>query len=151
MKIVKRAFLIFTLSLLPLCYAAPPTESPSLRIEKAWLKKPIPGMKMTAAYMTLINQGEKDAILLEVKGDDAEYYEIHTVSMKNGRMKMRQLKEVVIKANSTHQLKPGGDHIMVIQVKKTLLTSKETSLTLIFKGGHKETIRIPITKSMEKK
>lgn len=148
MKKITAALILIVLPFFSLGYASPPTSS--ITIEKAWIKRPIPGMKMTAAYMTLINNGNKDAILTQVKGDDAEFYEIHTVSMKDGRMKMRQLKEVVIKANSSHELKPGGDHIMFIQIKKNHLKKKFSGLTLIFKDGAKKAIELPISKSIDK-
>jgi copper(I)-binding protein len=141
---MKKAVLLITLTLLSLSQM---TFSQS--VEKPWVKRPIPGMKLTGAYMTIKNPSSKDIYLIDVKGEDAEFYEIHTHEKINGVMKMRQIKKLRIPAKGSVTLKPKSFHIMLIQLKKGRLSPKatKTNLTLIFDNKEKVTIEASILKA----
>ena len=103
-------------------------------ITSAWVKRPIPGMKLTGAYMLITNNTAKKLTLVNVTGADADYYEIHTHEKIDGVMKMRQLKQLEIPIGKSVELKPKSYHIMLIQIKKGSLNpgTKKTELTLHF-------------------
>ncbi len=120
----------------------------SQSVENAWVRRPLPGMKLTGAYMVIKNDTNKDISLLEIQGPDAEYYEIHTHENIDGVMKMRQLKKLKIPAMDKVMLKPKSFHIMLIQIKKGRLTkqAKKTELTLIFDNKVKLTTETKLSK-----
>ena len=117
-------------------------------IENAWIKKPLPGLKMTAAYMLIVNPTDKELVLEKITGPDALYYEIHTHKSENGIMKMRQLKSIKIAPKSKHELKPMGDHIMVMQTNNELPNKLKTTMTLYFKGQKPKEINLEVNKSL---
>lgn len=113
-------------------------------VENAWIKMPMPGLKMTAAYMTITNDTKTELVLEKITGPDALYYEIHTHQKVNGIMKMRQLKKITIPIGKTHILKPMSDHIMIMQTNKELLKKKKSKLTLHFLGNKKKEVSLDV-------
>lgn len=116
-------------------------------IKNPWLKKPMPGMKMTAAYMTIANNTEKELVLEKVSGPDAKFYEIHTHSKVNGVMKMRKLEKLTIPIGKEVVLKPMSYHIMLLQMPKAPFKKKSSQLTLHFSDGSKKTVQLPVKKN----
>ena len=104
--------------------------------------------KVTGAFMNLMNHTDKDLKLVSVKGEDAERYELHTHTMVDGMMKMREVPSMDLKAQSTLELKPGGLHIMLINLKKPLVLDAKMKMTLIFDNGFELPIELPVKKVM---
>lgn len=115
-------------------------------VENPWIKAPIAGMKMTGGYMVIKNDTDKDIALTQVTGTDCEAYEIHTHSMVDGVMKMRQIKELPIKARSFVTLKPKSFHIMMIQLLNKFSEGDSKKMTLHFSNGKTLEINAPIRK-----
>ncbi len=113
-------------------------------IERPWVKAPLPGMKMTGGYMVIKNDTDKDFTLEKVSGEDCEAYEIHTHSKVNGVMKMRQVKELVIKAHDSVTLKPKSFHVMMIQLTKKLSVGSHSKMTLHFSNGKEIEVSAPV-------
>jgi len=61
-------------------------------------------------------------------------------------MKMRQVKEVVIKANSHVMLQPGGYHVMFLGLKGDLKEGQNVNITLYFDNGNEVNIDAPVQK-----
>ena len=89
-----------------------------LVVEEGYVRKPIPGRSMSAAFMTIRNTGTEDFILTSACLEGAESVEIHTHSHDDGVMRMRQLHELTIKAGDSVTLEPGGLHLMVFGIKE---------------------------------
>ena len=104
----------------------------SLTIEDARVRAPYPGQQMSAAYLNIINHSEFDTVLTSVNAPWAGAIEIHTHIMKEGKMRMRRLQELVIPAGETKQLEPGGLHLMLFRLQLPLAES--LPLTLCFKN-----------------
>lgn len=115
-------------------------------VKDPWLKKPMPGLKMTAAYMTIVNNTAEELFLEKVTGPDAKFYEIHTHSKVNGVMKMRKIEGISIAPGKEHTLRPMSDHIMLIQMPKAPFNKTESQLTLHFKGGKTLKVKLPVIK-----
>lgn len=116
-------------------------------IKNPWLKKPMPGLKMTAAYMTIANNTEKELVLEKVSGPDAKFYEIHTHSKINGVMKMRKIKKLTIPVGQEVVLKPMSYHIMLLQMPKAPFKKESSQLTLHFSDGSKKIVQLPVKKN----
>ena len=74
----------------------------------------------------------------------AKAAEIHTMSMENGVMKMRQLEDLPLPAKQPVKLGPGGDHLMLFNLKKPLKAGEEIPLTLTIQFPDKSTEKINI-------
>jgi copper(I)-binding protein len=88
-----------------------------LLVEEGYVRKPIPGRSMSAAFMTINNTGAADVVLKTVEIEGTQNVEIHTHTHKKGIMRMRQLHELVIKAESAVVLAPGGLHLMMFGIE----------------------------------
>ena len=70
--------------------------------------------------------------------------ELHTHTMSEGMMKMRQVEKIEIPANGTTKLEPGGLHVMLIGLTQDLKPGDELSLTLTFEDGSSSRILVPV-------
>jgi len=132
MKFLRAVFAI-TLMLSPVFAVAD-----SLEIEDAYVREPIPGRYMSAAFLKIENESEKNRTLVSANADWAGLIEIHTHIHDNGVMRMRQLQELEIPAGEIVKLQPGGLHLMLFKLKLPL--AKELALNLCFKNGECETV-----------
>ena len=120
------------------------TNTFSQSIENPWIKAPFPGMKMTGGYMVIKNNTDKDFALTKITGKDCEAYEIHTHSKVDGVMRMRQIKELPIKAHSSVTLKPKSFHIMMIQTLNKFSVGQSKKMKLHFSNGKILEVSAPI-------
>ncbi len=94
--------------------------STDIEIQNPKIRLTPPGMNMTAMFLKIVNHTDKDLKVVKVSGDFAGSYELHTMEMLDGKMKMRQVDFIELKKKSTTELKSGGLHIMIFDVKKPL-------------------------------
>jgi len=101
-----------------------------------------------AIYFTIENSGDADDMLVEVfdlmvesAGDLSDVIELHETSMTDGVMKMQKLETgIAVPAGETVLLKPGGLHVMLMQIKRSLEPGDVVSLGLRFQSGTEEMI-----------
>jgi hypothetical protein len=99
---------------------------------------------MSAAYMTLENKGGADT-LLSASGDVAEMIQVHETKEKDGMMMMEEAKAgIPVPANGTVELKPGGIHIMLMNLKQDLKPGDTFKLTLKFQSGKELMVDVPV-------
>lgn len=99
---------------------------------------------MSAAYMMLENKGGEDT-LVGVSGDVAEMIQVHRTIEKDGMMSMEEAKDgIPLPANGKVELKPGGIHIMMMNLKKDLKAGDTFKLTLKFKSGKEISVDVPV-------
>ncbi len=110
---------------------------PKIVIEEPWVRAVPPVSTMSAAFMEIENEGDEADYLVGVSSPIAEVSEIHTTIMQDGMMKMRRLKEVKIPAGESVEFKPGGKHIMLINLKKHPKPGDRVKLVLEFKKSGK--------------
>jgi len=122
------------LLLLPLSFPslAANTEQ-AVQISDNWVRATAPGQEVGAGYMTLLSK--KDTTLVSVESNAADSVEIHSMTMENGVMKMRSLKELPLKANQPEKLEPGSFHLMLFDLKKPLKAGEKVEFKLNFKDG----------------
>jgi copper(I)-binding protein len=89
-----------------------------LLVEDGYVRNPIPGRSMSAAFMTINNTGPVDVVLKTAAIAGTQNVEIHTHTHKEGIMRMRQLHELVIKAGNAVVLAPGGLHLMMFGIEQ---------------------------------
>ena len=104
----------------------------NLSIESAYIRQTPPNAKATAIFLTIKNDSDKDISLLKVKTNLSEISELHTHTNENGKMTMKEVPNIEIKAHSSTELKPGGLHIMIFDIKNQIDENTQTDLTLYF-------------------
>lgn len=94
--------------------------------------RPTPnGRQMTGCYLTVRATG--DDRLVSVSSPIAGRVEIHESKMEGGMMMMAELTEgLPLPAGQPIELKPGGNHIMLLGVTEPLTTGQTVPLALRF-------------------
>lgn len=120
--------------------AAPATQSPTvaaapaLTITDPWVKTAKKGM--SAAFGTLVNNTDAEVTVVSGASPLSPKIELHEVVESGGKMIMRPKEGgFVIPAHGTHELRPGGDHIMLMGVVREVLPGARIPFTLTVKGG----------------
>ena len=101
-----------------------------------------PGAPVTAAYLR-VEAGAKGAdrlIAVKVDPSIAGVVEIHDMLEEGGVMKMRRIDGVEVKTGSPAELKPGGKHAMLMNLKRTLAAGDTIKLTLVFENAGEVTV-----------
>lgn len=104
------------------------------------------GQSNSAIFMRLKNNSARPVSLIRAQSGVAEAVELHTHTMDQGVMKMRQVSEVQIPGNGMTHLKPGGYHIMLIGLKQNLFAGQKISVKLHFSNGEMAVVEMPIQK-----
>ncbi|WP_300321745.1 copper chaperone PCu(A)C [Accumulibacter sp.] len=103
-----------------------------------------PGTANTAAFMIVSNTGRSDRKLLKADSPVARRVELHSHVNDQGVMRMRQVTEIVIKAGGQSELKPGGYHVMLLDLRQPLKEGESVPLTLSFDDGFSKQIDAPV-------
>lgn len=90
-----------------------------------------PTSTATAVYLDIKNTTDSDIQITGISSQTFPEMELHEMAMENNMMKMRKVEFVLVKAKSTTQLKPGGLHGMILNLKKPLVKDEEFEFTLI--------------------
>jgi hypothetical protein len=107
---------IALLAALSLLLAAPAWAQ--VEIEKPWARATAPSAKVAAGYMGIRNKAAAPDKLVAVSSPAAARVETH-VHIKDGDVvRMREVKGYDIPANGSFELKPGGAHLMFIDIKR---------------------------------
>lgn len=98
-----------------------------------------------AAFMTVLNGLDKPVRLAGIAGTAAKAIELHETVNDNGVMKMEPHPEgFEIPAGGTLELKPGGKHVMLLELTKPLAVGDSVDLTLNFEGSEPITLTVPV-------
>jgi copper(I)-binding protein len=90
---------------------------------------------MTAAFGVLVNDTAADVTVLGAESP-ASPLELHEMATKDGKMVMRPKEGgFVIKAGSTHELSPGGDHLMLMNPAAAIEAGDQVTFTLKLGDG----------------
>jgi copper(I)-binding protein len=120
---------------------APPAAA-QVAVTDAWVRGTVAGQKATGAFMQLTSL--TDMTLVGAASPSAKIVEIHEMKQEGGMMKMNAVGRIALPANRTVELKPGGYHIMMMELAQPLKEGDTVPLTLTFedKAGKKQTIEV---------
>lgn len=113
--------------------ASAQTPSAKVDVKDAWVRSTVPGQKGTGAFMTLT--AKDGAKLVGVSSPVAGVGEVHEMKMEGDVMKMRALPSLDLPAGKVVELKSGGYHIMLMDLKQPLAKDSKVPLTLLFKDA----------------
>jgi copper(I)-binding protein len=102
---------------------------------------------VSGAFMVIENTSDQVERLVKasVSADVAETVEIHETTIdENSVMRMRPVDGIDVPANGRVELKPGGYHIMLLNVQKALTPGDKLPLTLTFASGQTVTIEAQV-------
>lgn len=103
-------------------------------VKNAWVRTSVPGQKATGAFMTLT--AREATTLVGGSSPIAGVTEIHEMQMDGGVMTMRAIVGgLELPAGKAVELKPGGFHVMLMDLKQALPKDGTVPLTLLFKDA----------------
>jgi copper(I)-binding protein len=119
-------------------FAACPAAS-QVVVTDAWVRGMVAGQTTTGAFMQL--KSAIDTTLIGVASPAAGIVEIHATKMEGGMMKMNAVDRVPLPAGRIVELKAGGSHVMMMNVRQPLKEGDTVPITLTFedKAGRKST------------
>ncbi len=123
--------------------------SGALEVEQAWVSASTGSgaQAMSAAYMTLTNNGDKADTLVSVSSADASDVTLHqTVASGSGAATMQSLDKIDIPAHGSVTLTLGANHIMLMGLTKTLTEGNDVPLSLHFASGTTLEFGAPVLK-----
>lgn len=113
-----------------------------LVVERAWARASV--ARNGAAYVTIRNDGKEVDRLVAASSPVAKTVELHTHTMDNGVMRMRQIKAVEVHPGTPAVLQPGGNHIMLIGLNRKLTKGDSFPMTLQFAKSGKVTVTVSV-------
>ncbi|MDF0581656.1 copper chaperone PCu(A)C [Bradyrhizobium yuanmingense] len=125
--------------------AAEDVKAGDLVVSQAWSRATPGGAKVAGGYLTIENKGNAADRLVSVSADIAGKAEIHEMAMDNGVMKMRALdKGLAIEPGKTVKLAPGGNHLMLQELKGPFKRGDRVPVTLQFEKAGKVTVALDV-------
>jgi hypothetical protein len=111
-------------------------------VKDPWVRATVPQQTATGAFMQITSPA--DSRLVEVKSSAAGIVEIHEMKLENNVMKMRGVEGIALPAGKAVELKPGGYHVMLMDLKGQVKAGDTVPLTLVFEGRDKkrETVEV---------
>lgn len=108
-------------------------QTVTVKVEGAWARASVQGQKGTGAFMRLTAQD--GARLVRAESPAAGVTEVHEMKMEGDVMKMRAVPSLELPAGKTVELKPGGYHVMLLDLKAPLAKDSTVPLTLVFQDA----------------
>ncbi len=111
-------------------------------VKDPWVRATVPQQKATGAFMQLT--AAKDARLVSALSPVAGVVEIHEMAMDNNIMKMRAVPGLDLPGGKAVDLKPGGYHVMLMDLKGPVKEGDMVPVTLVVEGrdGKRETLEV---------
>ena len=106
----------------------------AVEVSNAWVRATVKGQMATGAFMTL--SAKDGARLVSGSSPVAGVTQVHEMKMDGGVMKMAEVKGGLdLPAGKAVELKPGGYHVMLMDLKEPLAKDSTVPLTLVFKDA----------------
>jgi hypothetical protein len=116
-----------------------------LVITQAWSRATPGGAKVAGGYLTIENKGAVADRLVGGSADVAASVQVHEMAMNNGVMTMRPLDNgLAIGPGKTVKLAPGGDHLMLFDLKAPFKQGDKVPVTLEFEKAGKVKLSLDV-------
>ena len=122
----------------------------TVEVSNAWARATVQGQKATGAFMTLT--AKNGGKLVGVSSPVAGVAEVHEMKMDGNVMTMRAVAGgLELPAGKAVELKPGGYHVMLMDLKLPLQKDTTIPVTLVFKDAKgvesKTELKLPVSQT----
>jgi copper(I)-binding protein len=115
----------------------------AIKIENAYTRATAPGQQVAGGFMKIENKGTADQ-LVYASSPVAGEVQLHEMSMDGNVMKMRQVKDIAVPANGAVELKPGGYHLMFLNLKGPFNAGQTVPVKLKFAKAGEVEVKLPV-------
>ena len=106
-----------------------------IEIENPWSRATAPGAKVGAGYFTIRNKSAAADRLVGASSPAAARVETHVIEKQGEILRMREVKGYEVPAQGSFELKPGGAHLMLVDIKRPLKEGDKLPLLLRFQNA----------------
>jgi copper(I)-binding protein len=117
-------------------------QTANVTVTDPWVRGTAGQQKATGAFMEL--SADRKARLVAASSPVAGVVEIHEMAMENNIMRMRQVPGIDVPAGSRVALKPGGYHVMLMELKQPLKVGEQVPITLTFEDEARQRFSVEI-------
>lgn len=146
MKIVPTAcaVLLSLISAVASSTAAEPVRVGDLSIERAWARATIPSAKTAAVYLTVRNAGDRPDRIVSLETAVAGHAMPHETKQEGDVARMVESDGPGIPAAGVLDMKPGGTHVMLMDLKGGLTPGQSFALTVTFERAGPVTVPVAV-------
>jgi copper(I)-binding protein len=127
------------------------SADPTIQVVDAWARQ-APMVSHTghmhggtgAVYITLRNTGSVPDALVGTSSAAAEVVELHETIRDGDVMRMRPVAKLDLRPGAAFEMKPGGLHLMLINLKRALRPGQTVPLTLTFEHAGPLALEVPV-------
>jgi copper(I)-binding protein len=124
------------------------SEAMDITVTEPWARESMMLELAGAAYMVIHNGTDTDDALVGASSPAAAVVEIHETSMdEDGMVSMAHVMEIPLPAHADTVLRPGGYHVMLIDLVDPLVEGEEIEITLEFRDAEDQIIVAPVRAS----
>ena len=117
-------------------------------VDEPYVRLAPPNAPATGAFMVIKNAGDKDVKVVKADNPASKSTELHTHLNENGVMKMRPVAAIDVKSKGEAVLKPGGLHVMLINLNAPMKEGDVVPITLTFDDGSSKKVDAKVVKTM---
>jgi copper(I)-binding protein len=136
--------LLFLLALHAGAVGAHSHEKGDIQIRHPWSRATAPGAKVGAGYLEVRNNGAQADRLLSASTAAAKRVELHVTQRDGEVMRMREVKALEIPARERFTLRPGGAHMMLVDLAQPLKKGDRFKMTLRFERAGEIEIEVEV-------
>ncbi|MBP7566305.1 MAG: copper chaperone PCu(A)C [Burkholderiaceae bacterium] len=126
-----------------LALAQTPSSAERVQVQGAWARASVPGQSGTGAFMRLT--AREPLRLVGASSPAAGVVEVHEMKMEGDVMRMRALPELALPAGQAVELRPGGYHVMLMDLKAPLASGSAVPVTLRLKDARGTEFQLPLS------
>ena len=116
----------------------------SIKVEHAYTRAMMPGQQVAGGFMKIENKGGPADQLIFASSPVAGEVQLHEMAMEGNVMKMRQVKDIAVPAGGAVELKPGGLHLMFMNVKAPFSAGETVPVKLRFAKAGEVEVKMPV-------
>ncbi|GAP33876.1 copper chaperone PCu(A)C [Piscinibacter sakaiensis] len=111
-------------------------------VQDAWVRGTVAQQKATGLFARITSPS--GGALVSASSPVAGVVEVHEMAMQGDVMRMRAIPRLALPAGQTVELKPGGYHVMLMDLKQPLKPGDSVPVTLVVEGadGKRETLEL---------
>jgi copper(I)-binding protein len=119
-------------------------KTDTIKIEGAYTRATAPGQQVAGGFMKIDNKGNAADQLLSASSPVAGEVQLHEMAMDGNVMKMRQVKDIAVPAGGSVELKPGGYHLMFLNLKGPFAAGQTVPVKLKFAKAGEVEVKMPV-------
>ena len=117
-------------------------------VQDPYVRLAPPNAPATGAFMVIKNTGDSPVKVVKAENPTSKLTELHNHINDKGVMRMRQVPSIDIPAKGQAELKPGGLHVMLIEMKAPLQEGQIVPITLGFEDGSSKQVDAKVVNMM---